>query len=102
MNINEEREVRRAETEAARKELEAESNESIELAEDYYGYVEDQENGLSTPLSGTVFSIREDAVVIFQDTDDGEEPSKYIVIKADVPEELWERFLEVARAGEQF
>lgn len=73
--------------------------ESIRLCEAYIGYVE-VEGG---PLSGTLFRIVEDSHVdIFQEIDDEDESDKYTVVKEDVPKELWEHFLVIARAGEQF
>ena len=76
-------------------------NESTELAKDYIDYANEEE------LSGTRFSDRKDVVVIWQDTetigDDAEdqdaEPSKYIIVKKDVPIGILNQFMQVVKAN---
>jgi len=79
-------------------------NESTRLAKDYIEYASYEE------LTGTSFDDREDAVVIWQDTDtiadtpeedadQDAEPDKYIVVKKDVPIGILNQFMQVVKAN---
>ena len=76
-------------------------SESWRNAKDYIEYAK------AGYLSGTSFRIYKDHVVIYQETDeydDGEEEEvdKYIVTKSAIRPQLWNNFLEVAKAGDQW
>lgn len=57
-------------------------------------------------LEGTYFSIRDDGVNIYQETDEsneeGESPDKYVVFKKDLSDNQWNAFLQVAKKGKQW
>jgi hypothetical protein len=71
-------------------------NESEQLAKDYIRYAK------AGYLSGADFSIRDDVIVIYQETDESEEEGegadKYIVSKSDIRPQLWKALLKVAQA----
>lgn len=75
-------------------------SESERNAKDYIKYAK------AGYLSGTSFRIYKDHVVIYQELDeydDGEEEAdKYIVQKSAIRPQLWDNFLEVAKAGDQW
>ena len=72
-------------------------NESTELAKDYIDYAK------YGPLTGATFRVDSNQVVIYQETDESEdgleEPTKYYVIKADVPIGIWNQFMNVVNAN---
>ncbi len=75
-------------------------NQSRSLAQDYIAYAE------GGHTSGTAFRIESDYVAIYQETDEseeeGEEADTYYVSKSDISPTLWNRFLAVAKAGQQY
>ena len=70
-------------------------NDSEQLAKDYIRYAK------AGYLSGADFSIRDDAIVISQETDeseDGEEEAdKYVILKSEIRPQLWKSILKVAQ-----
>ena len=53
------------------------------------------------PLTGTRFVVNPDSVYIFQELDEEEEPDKYIVQRNEVPPDLWNKFVYMARKHSQ-
>ena len=68
---------------------------SKSIAETYLWYA-DTDN-----LQGAQFNLRDDDLIIHQETDEDEESTKYVVIRAEVFESTWESLVEMVKRSKQ-
>ena len=76
------------------RELMEAKNESQSMADNYVDYAKDVKGG---DIPGALFSIRDDGIRIYQETDEDEELDKYDVDKADVDPETYAKLVAIAK-----